>query len=101
MAVSAKALTKGTTLWFTEDELKGEDKMSDCIIACGQFTMCFNLLEYYEKFLKNPKYAKDYEKYNPDLKFALDELQDQLLRDWRKFKNDPYWMVKEMHCKLW
>lgn len=101
MSVSAKALTKGTTLWFTEDELKGENNMSESIIACGQFTMCFNLLEYYEKFLRNPKYTKDYEKYSPELKFALDELQDQLLRDWRKFKEDPYWMVKEMRAKLW
>lgn len=101
MAVSARALTKGTTLWFTEEELKGEHSMPDCIIACGQFTMCFNLLEYFEKFLKNPKYAKDYEKYDPELKFALDELQDQLLRDWRRFKEDPYWMVKEMKSKLW
>ncbi len=101
MAVSARALTKGTTLWFTEDELKGEHTMPDSIIACGQFTMCFNLLEYYEKFLKNPKYAKDYEKYDQELKFALDELQDLLLRDWRKFKEDPYWMVKEMKAKLW
>src|SRR5688572_26749897 len=56
MAVSSRALTKGTTLWFTEEELKGENNMADSIIACGQFTMCFNLLEYYEKFLRNPKY---------------------------------------------
>jgi len=63
--------------------------------------MCFNLLEYYEKFLRNLKYAKDYEKYNSELKFALDSLYEQLLQDWRKFKEDPYWMVKEMRVKLW
>jgi len=101
MAVSAKALTKGTTLWFTEDELKGPHNMADSIIACGQFTICFNLLEYFEKFLKNPKYQKDYEKYSPEIKQALDELQNKLLVDWKRFKEDPYWMVKDLKAKLW
>lgn len=95
MAVSARALTKGTTLWFTDVELKGPHNMPDSIIACGQFTICFNLLEYFEKFLKHPKYQKDYEKYSPETKQMLDELQASLLHDWKKFKQDPYWMVKE------
>jgi len=101
MAVSAKALTKGTTLWFTAEELKEPHNMPDSIIACGQFTICFNLLEYYEKFLRNPKYHKDYEKYSPEIKQMLDELQASLLADWKKFKEDPYWMVKEYKEKIW
>ena len=101
MAVSAKALKKDTTLWFTEDELKGPHNMPDSIIACGQFTICFNLLEYFEKFLKHPKYHKDYEKYSPEIKQALDTMQESLLEDWKKFKEDPYWMVNKMKKRLW
>lgn len=101
IAVSEKALTKGTTLWFTKEELKGETTMADAIIACGQFTICFNLLEYFEKFIKHPKYRKDYEKYSPEVKQQLEELQAALLSDWRKFKEDPFWMVKGYQSKLW
>ena len=95
MAVAAKALKKGTTLWFTDDELSGTNNMADSIIACGQFTSCFNLLEYFEKFIKHKKYQNDYEKYSDETKQALTELQNGLLLDWKKFKQDPYWMVSE------
>jgi hypothetical protein len=101
MAVASKALKKGTTLWFTSPELKGEHNMAHSVIACGQFTMCFNLLEYFEKFIRNPKYQNDYEKYSPEMKQALDELQQSLLLDWQKFKEDPYWMVKAWKERLW
>lgn len=101
MAVASRALTKGTTLWFTEEELKGTHNMPDSIIACGQFTICFNLLEYFEKFLKNPKYQKDYEKFSPETRQMLDELQASLLADWRKFREDPFWMVKNYRERLW
>ncbi|WP_317900010.1 patatin-like phospholipase family protein [Aurantibacillus circumpalustris] len=101
MEVSARALTKGTTLWFTQEELKGKYSMADSIIACGQFTICFNLLEYFEKFILNPKYKKDYEKYSPETKEMLEELQKSLLVDWIKFKENPFWMVEEFRQKLW
>lgn len=101
MSVSEKALTKGTTLWFTSEELKGPHNMPDTIMACGQFTICFNLLEYYEKFLYNPKYNKDYQKYSDETKQMLTDLHTSLLTDWKRFKEDPYWMVKEYKTKIW
>ena len=100
MAVSEKALKKGTTLWFTDNELNGPNNLAESIIACGQFTICFNLLEYFEKFLKNKKYQTDYEKFSPETKAALEELQHSLLLDWRKFKENPYWMVNELNKKI-
>ncbi|MDI1355790.1 MAG: patatin-like phospholipase family protein [bacterium] len=101
MSVAAQAFRMGTTLWFTKDQLKGKNNMPTTIIACGQFTMCFNLLEYYEKFLRHPKYHKDFEKYSPELKEELEKLHASLLCDWKKFKVDPYWMVNECTSKLW
>lgn len=93
--VAEKALKMGTTLWFTEGQLAGKHNMPDSIIACGQFSMCFNLLEYFEKYLWHPRYMKDYEKYSIQQKAAFAELHERLLIDWRKFKKNPYWMVEE------
>jgi hypothetical protein len=100
MAVSAKALKMGTTLWFTDTELRGEFNMPKTILACGQFTMCFNLLEYFEKFIYHPKYQKDFAKYSPETQKTLADLHASLLADWKRFKEDPYWMVKELEAKI-
>ena len=89
------ACSMGTTLWFTTEELMGDKNKLDTIIACGQFTMCFNLLEYIEKFIKNKEYHEDYDSYNLETKKAIDELYNGLLEDWKKFKKDPYWMARE------
>lgn len=100
MKVAAKANTMKTTLWFTTDELAGDKNMLDTLIACGQFTMCFNLLEYIEKTIKRAKYRADYEAYSPETKKAIDQLQMELLSDWNKFREDPYWMVKDWNNGL-
>ncbi len=100
MKVSEKSLKMGTTLWFTPEELKGHKNMPNAIIACGQFTMCFNLLKYYEKFLYHPKYKSDYEKYSPETKQALTDLYNSLMEDWKKFKKNPYWMVEALNKKV-
>ncbi len=95
MRVAAKANTMKTTLWFVTEELEGNENMLDTLIACGQFTTCFNLLEYIEKTLKRSKYKNDYDTYDAKTKAGIDKLQEELLKDWRRFKEDPYWMVKE------
>jgi hypothetical protein len=73
--------------------------MPNTIIACGQFTICFNLIKYFEKYLYHPKYKKDYEKYSPETKEELAKLYYSLMTDWKKFKEDPYWMVQELNQK--
>ena len=100
MRVAAKANTMKTTLWFTNEELEGDQNMLDTLIACGQFTMCFNLLEYIEKTLKRAKYRSDYDLYDPSIKEGIDQLQMELLKDWKKFKEDPYWMINEWNTLL-
>ena len=93
--VTAKANQMNTKLWFTPEELEGDENMPDTLIACGQFTICFSLLEYIEKYIKNKKYQSNYQKYNEETKKAINQLELDLLEDWRKFKKDPYWMVRE------
>lgn len=100
MRTSAKANTMKTTLWFTDEELAGEKNMPDTLIACGMYTTCFNLLEYIEKVLRRARYRSDYETYDEATKQAIDQLQQELLADWKRFKEDPYWMVNEWNAGI-
>ncbi len=100
MHVAARSLQMGTTLWFSPEQLTGHKSLPDSIIACGQFTICFNLLEYFEKYINNKSYKNDYDKYSDELKTELMVLHRSLLEDWKKFKEDPYWMVNEWNIKL-
>ncbi|HWY38182.1 MAG TPA: patatin-like phospholipase family protein, partial [Bacteroidia bacterium] len=79
METAEKGYGMGTTLWFTPKELEGEKNMLNTLIACGQFTMCFNLIEYIEKYFKNKEYLSDYEKYSPETKQEIDKLYENLL----------------------
>lgn len=100
MDVAARSLQMGTTLWFSPEQLSGEKTLPDTIIACGHFTICFNLLEYFEKFIYNKHYKNDYDKYSDELKQELARLHASLLGDWKKFKEDPYWMVDAWNRQL-
>jgi predicted acylesterase/phospholipase RssA len=100
MDTAEKAKSMGTTLWFTPEELKGEkDNMLKTLIAAGQFTACYNLLEYIEKVIKSPKYKKDYDNYSLELKKQIDDLYEKMLDNWKDFNKDPYWMVNSIHPK--
>jgi len=86
--VASTASSMGTTLWFTQEELN-EKNMLNSIIACGQFTMCWNLLEYIYK-IKN-----DAENTNPKHTQLL-QIESQLLAHWQRFNANPFWMVNEI-----
>lgn len=95
MAVAELAKSMGTTLWFTPGELKDEKSNKlDALIATGQFTACFNLLEYIEKVLWNKKNAGEYNAYPLELKAAIKALYDKMMVDWKHFNSDPYWMLR-------
>jgi hypothetical protein len=81
----------GTTLWFTPDQLKGDGNTLDCLIACGQFTACFNLLEYILKL----QAGKDYNSYPDSLKDEVGKLYATLWEDWLAFREDPFWYKKK------
>lgn len=95
MAAAEKAKSMGTTLWFTPEELKDEKhNMLRTLIAAGQFTACFNLLEYIEKVLWSKDHATEYNRYTPEQKSAINELYIKMLDDWKRFNEEPLWMVK-------
>jgi hypothetical protein len=92
---ATKANSMATTLWFTPEELKGEKNMLDTIIATGQYNICYNLLEYFEKFINNGRYKNDYAKYPDEIKAELEAMQKILHEEWAKFKANPYWLIQE------
>ncbi|HVW95191.1 MAG TPA: patatin-like phospholipase family protein [Mucilaginibacter sp.] len=80
--VTTQATSIGTTLWFPG----GKQTMRDNIIACGQFTMCYNLLKHiYRLEVLDHKWAEDEQ---------LQHLKKRLLADWKLFNDSPTQMVE-------
>lgn len=77
---SIKAASMGTTLWFTEDEIASG--MHDAIIATGQYTMCFNLLQYIEVIKKDKRNTTEAHQ-------AILSCEDQLKAHWEEFQKNP------------
>jgi predicted acylesterase/phospholipase RssA len=91
-----KTLTMETTLWFEKHQLIGYDSMLNSIIACGQYTMCFNLIEYIERLRKMDGFLL----YSKEIQKQIDVLYKGLVKDWQHFNNDPYWMVQQINEKI-
>jgi hypothetical protein len=99
-----KAKSMSTTLWFTSEELKDDlnkhRSMLNTLIACGQFTGCFNLLEYIEKVLWNKENKEAYDSYSTALDSDIWDLYNELLSDWHKFNDNPYWMLDKYNSSV-
>ncbi|MCG8308702.1 MAG: patatin-like phospholipase family protein [Cytophagales bacterium] len=65
-----------TTLWWDDDD-RSVNRLEN-LIACGQFTTCYNLMDYILT-LKNSGVSSA----------ALDKLFDDLHEDWKEFNNSP------------
>ncbi len=83
--VAQTAFNMGTTLWFDKTTMHQQHSEA-CIIACGQFTTCYNLLEYIERLLTNPPV------YDAVYQNRLTGLKEQLTHDYERFKTDPFFM---------
>jgi len=93
--VAQKSFKMATTLWFGKDN---ESNLA-CLVACGQFTTCYNLREYIWE-LKNPKArnpnAKDQLKsLPPEYMKRLNDIEKILDSDWAKFLNNPFWLYTQ------
>jgi len=87
MQVADYARQMSTTLWFSKTDMReGIDNRRDSLIASGQFTMCYNLLEYILQIEdKYPEVRKDE---------AIQTLKSKILEDWKRFQTDPMFMVE-------
>ena len=71
---------------ITEDGIVTQEEkeagVHDSLIAAGQYTICWNLLEYIETIKKDPSNTNEHHQ----LILACEE---QLRKDWEKFQKDP------------
>ena len=79
LAVAQRASSMETALWYDH-----EDQLKD-LVACGQFTMCYNLLEYIDKLRE----AGQDQSLNATLYTKLEA-------DWKKLRRDPSKLIKAM-----
>ena len=84
---SSIAAAMGTTLWFTNEDK--EDGVPQAIMAAGQYTMCYNLLDYIYKIEMSSENLNDHHK-------LIINCKSDLLKAWQRFKEDPQWMLKSM-----
>jgi hypothetical protein len=86
--VAEAAFRMSTTLWF--DGKQQDESVQESIIACGQFTTCYNLLEYINR-LKNGKLVFN------DASLDRIETLEKILEDhYNHFKTDPYWLLNKL-----
>lgn len=69
-----------TELWFDADYKQ------PCLVACGQATICYNLMKYIVRI-----YGSDPQHYTA----PVQTLWDQLRADWNKLVEDPYVLLQE------
>jgi predicted acylesterase/phospholipase RssA len=81
-----------TTLWFTTEEK--DSKMLDHLIAAGQITMCHNLIKYIKRIRDGKYKAKVWAKLCADDQNAIETLESSLKEDWKKFNDDPFWLLQ-------
>lgn len=87
MSVSLTASEMATTLWWSKEDI-AKNRM-DCLIACGQFTVCYELMDYILKLRAAdaiPESDKD----------AVDALYKSLENDWKHFNKSPLWLVEKL-----
>ncbi|QHI35174.1 hypothetical protein IMCC3317_05200 [Kordia antarctica] len=78
-----------TTLWWDKTDI-AKDRM-DTLIACGQFTTCYKLMDYILKLKKNKKVELSEED-----TIAVDALYTALESDWKQFNENPMFHVEAL-----
>ena len=76
-----------TTLWWDKTDI-AHNRM-EALIACGQITICYELMDYILQLRADNKIPdKD--------SSAIDALYKDLEQDWRKFNIQPLWLVDKL-----
>ena len=90
--VAESAFRIGVTLWFDTESTKQKHALA-CSITSGQFTTCYNLLDYI--FRLKDKY-KEFEIFSPEYKDRLERIEAALIKDFEQFKQDPFFYYNEL-----
>jgi len=87
--ISSKSASFGTTLWFSKANEK--DHLLDQLIACGEYTACFNLISHLVRKHSDKIGGEDIE---------ATALFKKLIFLWNEFKENPQFLVHERIEKL-
>ena len=80
-----------TTLWWDKTDI--DKNRMDALIACGQFTTCYKLMDY---ILTLKDKAEELKLDSQEIK-ALDDLYLLLEKDWKAFNKSPMFLVEELN----
>ncbi|WP_055444843.1 patatin-like phospholipase family protein [Lacinutrix himadriensis] len=75
-----------TTLWWDKTDI-AKNRM-ETLVACGQFTVCYELMDYILKLKADPGTITDFTQ--------IDKLYAALQTDWKAFNKQPLWLVEEL-----
>jgi hypothetical protein len=88
--VAENAFSMATTLWFDKIRSMITHKQAS-LVATGQFTTCYNLLEYTHRL----KESEAYKQFDPDYKKRVNDLYELLLGDFTAFNKDPFMLYNK------
>jgi len=83
--------TMSTKLWFSKKEK--ENNVLDDLIACGQFTLCYNLKKYVDELQTGKLYEDIWKSLSQSDEDDIIELGHAITEDWKKFLDDAYWLL--------
>ena len=82
--VTEIAATMETKLWVNEPENKNERDDLENLIAAGQISTCFNIIEHLWEYHRNE---------DGELADEMVPLFEQVKADWMHLNEDPYWLL--------
>jgi hypothetical protein len=96
--VAENAFAMDTTLWFSQKDNEGAEGLKKpSIIACGQFTTCFNLLDYICKLKTAYGNSRPvFDNFSPKDQQLINQFQARLETDFKRFCTDPFWLYNEL-----
>lgn len=88
--VAGMAFDVPTTLWFGMDDTP----TLACLVACGEFTTCYNLQEYLGRLMSDKAV---YDALDQRYKDRCEAIQKKLQADWQQFSKDPFFYYNQYH----
>jgi len=93
--IAEYAYEMGTTLWF--DKEKKEQNSLPALVACGQFTTCYNLLIYIDRLKQqHGNMPSHFSGLNKEWQEKINLLEAQMANEYEEFKKDPFWLYNKM-----
>ncbi|HEY0175844.1 MAG TPA: hypothetical protein VGC08_05660, partial [Pedobacter sp.] len=89
METAQQASDMATTLWFDRQQAASNKQLA-VLLACGQFTTCYNLLDYVMKVERSGLLFD--QEYTDRIAFIKASLQ----KDWKAFNEDPFWLYNQL-----